>query len=313
MRSTLGVQDFVRSTIWFIVFGLLGWIFVWPAASIVFKVGFSGLSLLAWIGMLIKIIFIMLIAGLVCGIFYILPEWERLAILRLGRFNSIKGPGVFVIPPFVYSEGGVVDLRLVTADLDPTSSLTSDNVPVVITAFIDYVVNNPEIALIKVVDYKKSVTTASYEAIKNTIGGLSLKKLLSERDEISTELRKDIDSSVESYGVDVLNVRLTDIETPEGLMEELAVIARAERAAKAKGIQGKAELLLAKDLAEAANTLTGTAGGMKLREIQLMSVMAKEESSMIIIYPTGEMEAKAIAAATAGSQTTKAHKPSSEE
>lgn len=312
MRDTLGVQSFVRSFIWMIVFGLLFWIFIWPPISIVFEMGLSAITLLAWIGVLIKTILSFIIAGLTCGIFYILPEWQRLAILRLGRFNSIKGPGVFVIPPFVYSEGGLVDMRLVTVDLEPTSSLTSDNVPVVITAFIDYIVNDPETALIKVRNFKKSVKIASYEAIKNTIGGLELKMLLSERDKIAEELQIDIDKSAESYGVDILNVRLTDIATPKGLMEELAVIARAERAATAKGIQGKAELLLAKDLAEAAKTLAETTGAMKLREIQLMSTMAKEESSMIIVYPHGEMEAATVAAAVAGSQTTKTHTHHSE-
>jgi regulator of protease activity HflC (stomatin/prohibitin superfamily) len=312
MRNTESVQGYVRTFIWFVVFGLLFWIFVWGDFSTGIEKGLFDVALSTWIFMVLKITFFVIIANLLAGIFYILPEWERLAILRLGRFNAIKGPGVFVIPPFVYSEGGRVDLRLFTLDLEPTSSLTSDNVPVIITAFIDIVVNDPETALIKVGNFEKSVKIAAYEAIKNTIGGLELKMLLSERDKIAEEMQIDIDKSAESYGVDIRNVRLTDITTPEGLMEELAVIARAERAATAKGIQGKAEKLLAKDLAEAAETLTETAGGMKLREIQLMGMMAKEESSMIIVYPHGELGASVVAAASAGSQTTKMHKHPSE-
>jgi regulator of protease activity HflC (stomatin/prohibitin superfamily) len=312
MRDTASVQGFVRTFMWFVVFALLFWIFVWGDISIGIEMGFAEIALLTYFGMLIKTMFIVIIAGLLSGIFYILPEWERLAILRLGRFSSIKGPGVFVIPPFVYSEGGRVDMRLVTADLEPTVSLTSDNVPVVITAYIDYIVSDPEQALVRVVNFEKSVKIASYEAIKNTIGGLELKMLLSERDQIAKELKKDIDKAAESYGVDIKNVRLTDVKTPDGLTEELAVIARAERAAIAKGIQGKAELLLAEDLSKAAKTLAETSGGMKLREIQLMGMMAKEESSMIIVYPHGEMGAAAVASAVAGSQTTKTHKHPSE-
>ena len=133
------------------------------------------------------------------------------------------------------------------------------------------------------------------EALKNTIGGLELKELLSERDQIAEDLRKQLDESAVVYGIDVRAVRITDINTPETLVEELAVIARARRSAQAKQIEADAELYVAEKTREASNVLAEAKGAMHLRELQVLSEMSKEESSMIIIYPYGDRNGQEIA------------------
>lgn len=232
--------------------------------------------------------------------FFILPEWESMVILRLGKFSGVRGAGFFIIPPFIYSVAAIVDNRIITQQVETTATLTKDNVPIKVTAAIEYKVEDPQKAVIDVQNYRQSVTWLATEALKNTIGSLDLKDLLSERDQIADSLRNQIDQGAVIYGVDVRAVRITDLDTPKSLVEELAVIARARRAAEAKKVQANAEIIVAQKLSEAAEILNSNKQAMRLREMQILNEMSKEESSMIIIYPYGDRVGEDIASATAG-------------
>jgi regulator of protease activity HflC (stomatin/prohibitin superfamily) len=139
------------------------------------------------------------------------------------------------------------------------------------------------------------------EGLKSTIGGNDLKPLLSETEKISSMLKAEIDSAAKDYGINVRAVRITDVTAPPTLIEELAVIARAERSATAKRIQAEAEKDVAQFLKDASLTLSMQEGTMQLRQIQALLEMSKEESSMIIIYPMDSLAGQSIANATAGS------------
>ncbi|MCK4692699.1 MAG: hypothetical protein KAT23_03660, partial [Anaerolineales bacterium] len=143
---------------------------------------------------------------------------------------------------------------------------------------------------------------ASMEALKNTIGSNKLRPLLSETEKIPSSLKAEIDEAAKDFGVNVRAVRITDVGAPPSLIEELAVIARAERSAKAKQIQANAEVMVATALAEASRTLESQAGSVQLRQIQALLEMSKEESSMIIVYPMDSIGGQQIANATAGAQ-----------
>lgn len=140
-----------------------------------------------------------------------------------------------------------------------------------------------------------SVVWLSTEALKNTIGSLDLRELLSSRDEIATQLKTQIDEAAADYGVNVRAVRITDVDTLSQLIEELAVIARARRAAQAKQIQAEAEVLVAKKMSEASKILADQEGGFHLREIQNLAEISKEESSTIIVYPQESRAGQEIA------------------
>ena len=239
----------------------------------------------------------------ISGMIYVLPEWQRMALLRLGRFVGVKGPGFFIVPPFLYSVASIVDMRITTHQVEATATLTKDNVPTKVTAAIEFEIEDPEKATIRVRDYLKTVEWASTEALKNTIGGLELRELLSQREVIATELKRDIDRAAADFGVNVRAVRITDIDTPQSLIEELAVIARAERGARAKQIQAEAEVKVAEMLAEAAAILAAP-GALQIRQIQALLEMSKEESATIIIYPVDSFNGEMIAAATAGGRAT---------
>jgi regulator of protease activity HflC (stomatin/prohibitin superfamily) len=238
------------------------------------------------------------VSTVVSRMFHVLPEWERLVLLRLGEFVGVKGPGFFVIPPFIYSVASIVDTRIITYKVEATATLTQDNVPTKVTAAIEFEVEDPKKAVIDVKDYLSSVIWLSTEALKNTIGSLDLKELLSNREEIAKQLKSQIDADATIYGINVRAVRITDVDTPPELVQELAVIARARRAAQAKQIQADAEVAVANKMAEASKILAKQDGGFHLREIQNLAEMSKEESSMIIVYPYESSSGKDIAHAS---------------
>ena len=243
------------------------------------------------------------LANVIAGMFFILPQWERLVLLRLGKSVGTRGPGLFVIPPFIYSVARILDVRIQTYEVKATKTLTRDNIPIDVTAAVELEVENPEKAAIAVQDYWKTTEWASMEALKSTIGGNDLRPLLSETERIATDLKKIIDAAASDYGINVRAVRITDVGTPPSLIEELAVIARAERSAKAKKIQADAEISVANALAEASNVLSSAEGSLELRQIQALLDISKEESSMVIIYPMDSAMGGQIASAAAGTQT----------
>ncbi len=245
---------------------------------------------------------ILWLANILAGMFYILPQWERLVLLRLGKSVGTRGPGLFIIPPFIYSVARILDVRIQTYEVKATKTLTKDNIPIDVTAAIELEVENPEKAAIAVQDYWKTTEWASMEALKSTIGGNDLRPLLSETERIATDLKKIIDAAASDYGINVRAVRITDVGTPPSLIEELAVIARAERSAKAKQIQANAELKVATSLAEASKILSGAEGSLQLRQLQALLEISKEESAMVIVYPMDGAMGGQIAAAAAGNQ-----------
>jgi regulator of protease activity HflC (stomatin/prohibitin superfamily) len=243
------------------------------------------------------------LANILAKMFFILPQWERLVLLRLGKSIGARGPGMFIIPPFIYSVARILDVRITTYEVKATKTLTRDNIPIDVTAAVELEIEDPERAAIDVQDYWKTTEWASMEALKSTIGRNDLRPLLSETERIATDLKAEIDAAAKDYGINVRAVRITDVGTPTSLIEELAVIARAERSAKAKNIQADAEVKVANALAEATEILSAQEGALELRQIQALLEISKEESAMVIVYPIGSDTGREIASAAAGVQT----------
>lgn len=293
------VQVFIRNFIRLVVFVPLWLIFALGVFNRAW--GESNINQLI-IGGVISI-FIFWVANVLAGMFYILPQWERLVLLRMGKSVGTRGPGLFIIPPFIYSVARILDIRIQTYEVKATKTLTRDNIPIDVTAAVELEVENPEKAAIAVQDYWKTTEWVSMEALKSTIGGNDLRPLLSQTERIAADLKKIIDTAASDYGINVRAVRITDVGTPPSLVEELAVIARAERSAKAKRIQADAEVDVANALAEASKILSTSEGALELRQIQALLDMSKEESAMVIVYPADSLTGKDIASAAAGTQT----------
>ncbi len=295
------VQSFIRNLVRLVVFVPLWWLIALPDFHQVWGAGDALTSALLWGS--VKTIIIFWVANTLARMFYVLPEWERIVLLRLGKSVGARGPGLFIIPPFLYSVARIIDIRITTYEVKATRTLTKDNIPVDVVAAVELEVEDPERAAIAVQDYWKTTEWASMEGLKSTIGGNNLKPLLSETEKISSMLKAEIDAAAKDYGINVRAVRITDVTAPPSLIEELAVIARAERSAVAKRIQAEAEKEVAESLRDASLTLSSQEGTMQLRQIQALLEMSKEESSMIIIYPMDSLAGEMIAAAAAGSQS----------
>jgi regulator of protease activity HflC (stomatin/prohibitin superfamily) len=299
------VQIFIRNVVRLVIFVPLWLLMAWPNFRLAWipeaelGVGFSLGSLAIGI---IETFVILWLANTIAKMFYVLPEWERMVLLRLGKSVGARGPGFFIVPPFIYSVARIIDVRITTYEVKATKTLTKDNIPVDVIAAVELEVEDPERAAVHVRDYWKTTEWASMEALKSTIGGNDLRMLLSETEEIGIMLKAEIDSAARDYGVNVRAVRITDVTAPPSLVEELAVIARAERSAKAKRIQADAEQEVATAISEASRILAEQAGSLELRQLQALLEMSKEESSMIIVYPMDSLGGYQIAAAAAGSQ-----------
>jgi regulator of protease activity HflC (stomatin/prohibitin superfamily) len=302
------VQSFIRNAIRLVITIPLWFLIAWPDLEGAISAFFDPTTYIqGWfmnfvIG-LIKTLVILWVANVVARMFYVLPQWERLVLLRLGKSVGVRGPGYFIVPPFLYSVARIIDVRITTHEVKATKTLTRDNIPIDVTAAVEMEIEDPEKAAIDVADYWKTTEWASMEALKSTIGSNDLRPLLSETERIATALKGEIDAAAKDYGVNVRAVRITDVGTPPTLIEELAVIARAERSARAKQIQADAEISVATALAEATQKLAGQEGAMDLRQIQALLDISKEESAMVIVYPMMGIMGQQIAAAAAGSQT----------
>ncbi len=293
------VQSFIRNLVRLIILVPLWLLLVWSDLA-------RYESMYIWIA--VKSIALLWFANVFAKMFFVIPQWQRIVLLRLGKSVGARGPGVIIVPPFIYSLARTIDIRITTYEVKATKTLTKDNIPIDVTAAVELEVEDPEKAAIDVQNYWKTTEWASMEALKSTIGGNDLRPLLSETDRIAADLKKIIDNEAADYGVNVRAVRITDVGTPPTLIEELAVIARAERAAKAKMIQAEAEKTVATSLKEASELLAQQPNAMKLRQIQALLDISKEESSMVIIYPMDSLTGQQIASATAGNQTSESKK-----
>ncbi len=291
------VQNFMRSLIRLLIFAPLWLLLVWPDFDVV---NFAFDLTILWI--IFKTIAILWFANIFAKMVHVLPQWQRMVLLRLGKSVGARGPGFFLVPPFIYSVARILDIRITTYEVKATKTLTKDNIPIDVTAAVELEIEDPEKAAIDVQNYWKTTEWASMEALKSTIGSNDLRPLLSETDRIAEDLKRGIDSAASDFGVNVRAVRITDVGTPSSLVEELAVIARAERSAKAKVIQAEAEKTVADSLAEASRILASAPNSMNLRQIQALLDISKEESAMVIVYPMSSMMGQQIAAATAGNR-----------
>ena len=300
------VQSFIRNIFRWGIFIPLWYLIVWP----IFRGAARNLEMAlnnppdpgqVALGVILTII-ILWFANTIAKMFQILPEWERLVLLRLGKSVGTRGPGFFIIPPFIYSIARIIDIRITTYEVKATRTLTKDNIPIDVIAAVELEIEDPEKAAIGVKDYWKTTEWASMEALKSSIGKNNLRPLLSDTENIAVSVKAEIDEAAKDFGVNVRAVRITDISAPASLIEELAVIARAERSAKAKLIEAEAEKAVADQLVQASKTLDSQQGTMELRQIQALLEISKEESSTIIIYPMDSFAGQGIAGAAAGTK-----------
>jgi regulator of protease activity HflC (stomatin/prohibitin superfamily) len=247
----------------------------------------------------------LIIPGVFSRTLYVIPEFQRVVILKLGKFMGVRGPGRFWVipyPPFYESVAMTLDLRVQTRVITAAQTLTSDNVPVGCEAVLFWRVENPEKAALEVANYREAVFQAANSALKDTIGTLELTELLGEREMVSNKLKNIIDRSAANFGVDVASVEITDVHVPDDLIQELSVIAQSRRSAQAKIAEAEAEKQVSTKLQEASELLNERA--MEMYRLNVLERIGREEGSQIVVYglsSRNENLENTIAGATAGS------------
>jgi len=281
-RSLNNVQRVQRTLIWFVLFFFIGVLTTIVAVVAGFATPFSALGVIIFcIGGLLALI----IPGMVSSCLYIVPEYERVIVLKLGKFHGVKGPGRFWVvpyPPYNASVAAQIDLRVQTRVITAAETLTDDNVPVGCEAVVFWRVEDPQIAVLSVANYREAVFQAANSAIKDTIGTLELSELLGQRDKVSRRLKEIIDTAAASFGVDVTSVDITDVRVPDDLIQELSVLAQSRRSAMAKIAEADAEKAIAEKFNEAARMMSGKA--MELYRLNVLERIGREEGSQIVIY-----------------------------
>lgn len=230
---------------------------------------------------------VILLALAAIFIFFIAPniriiqEWERGVLLRFGRYNHVKLPGIRFILPFV-DRLIRVDLRVVTMDVPKQDMMTRDNVPVTVDAVVYFQVVNPEDSILKVEQFVKATSLKAQTTLRSVIGQSQLDELLAEREKINQHLQTIIDEETEPWGVKVTSVEVRDVVLPESMKRAMAKQAETERERRAKVINAQGEYEAAQKLSEAAAIIAVQPQALQLRFLQTLAEVASEKNSTTV-------------------------------
>lgn len=247
----------------------------------------------------------LILASILSGTVYVLPEFQRAILLRLGHYKDTKGPGFFIAipwPPFYRSVAQILDMRIQNRPVKAAQTLTADNVPVDCQAVIFYRVEDPKQASLEVKDYEEAVFGAASAALKDIIGSLSLTELLSEREKVASRLKQIVDESAVEFGVDITSVEFTDVQVPPDLIHDISAKAQAERERDARVAEVERITEVADIFEEAAQRMSDKA--VRLYELQALQNVAQEEGTRTIVWGVGADRAGQRLAAAAASKAT---------
>jgi regulator of protease activity HflC (stomatin/prohibitin superfamily) len=227
-----------------------------------------------------------LIALIVATSIKIADQWENAVVLRLGRFQSLRGPGLFFIIPVVDMIPYWIDKRVITSSFTAEKTLTKDTVPVDVDAVLFWKVFDPQKAALDVADYQSAIKWASQTALRDVIGKTMLSDMLEGREKISNELQKIIDERTEPWGINVISVEVKDVLIPSALEDAMSMQAQAERERQARVILGDSERQVAQKFAEAAESYSSNPTALHLRAMNMLYEGLKTNSTIVIVPST---------------------------
>src|SRR6266567_2293839 len=229
----------------------------------------------------IIVVVVIILLMLLFSAIRVVQQYERGVIFVLGRLIGPKGPGIFLVPPFI-TRMIKVDLRIVTLPVPPQEVITRDNVTMKVSAVIYFYVVDPASAVVNVMNFIQATTQIGQTTLRNVLGQSELDELLSQRNKINRELQAIIDEHTERWGVKVTAVEIKDIELPSTMQRAMAKQAEAEREKRAKIIHAEGELQASAQLAQAANVISSQPAALQLRYLQTLTEIAVEKNSTII-------------------------------
>jgi regulator of protease activity HflC (stomatin/prohibitin superfamily) len=229
------------------------------------------------------------IASLVSSSIKIADPWDKAVVLRLGKFQSLRGPGLFFIIPILDTIPYWIDTRVITTSFKAEKTLTKDTVPVDVDAVLFWKVLDPQKAALEVADYISAISWASQTALRDVIGKTMLSDMLEGRDKISSMLQKIIDERTEPWGINVNSVEVKDVLIPASLENAMSMQAQAERERQARVILGDSERQVAEKFGEAALTYANNPVALHLRAMNMLYEGLKQNSTIVIV-PSSAVE-----------------------
>jgi regulator of protease activity HflC (stomatin/prohibitin superfamily) len=222
------------------------------------------------------------LAALAAAAIKVANQWEHALVLRLGKFQGTRGPGLFCIVP-ILDRVRLVDLRILTEDIRRQEVITRDNVPVLIDGVLFYKVVNVENAVMRIQDYGWGVTRLAQTALRDVVGGVTLDELLAERERIGKLVEEVVEKQAQDWGLEVTGIRLQDIGMPEELKKIMSRQAAAEREKRATITKAEGDRLAAENLAAAAATMATSPGAMQLRTLQTIDGLGPSASNTVVV------------------------------
>jgi len=228
----------------------------------------------------------MIVAILIAWSTKVASQWNRAIVLRLGKYHSLKGPGLFFIIPVIDSIPYWIDIRVISTSFKAEKTLTKDTVPVDVDAVLFWKVIDPKKASMDVADYYSAINWASQTALRDVIGKTMLADMLEGRDKMSKLLQKIIDERTEPWGIYVISVEVKDVLIPEGLEAAMSMQAQAERERQARVILGDSERQIADMFYQAAKSYEDNPTAFHLRAMNMLYEGLKTNSTIVIVPST---------------------------
>ena len=235
-----------------------------------------------------------LIAGMAAGRYVVFAirvadQWEKVAVLRFGRYLGLRGPGMFHIIPIIDSVSRAVDQRVRVANVSAESTLTRDTVPVNVDAIVFWLVWNAEKSILEVQDFEQAVSLSAQTALRESIGRHELHQMVAEREMLGRELQRILDEKTNPWGITVQSVEIRDVQIPAQLQDAMSWEAQAERERRARTILGLAGTEIAGSFSQAAVTYRDNPVALHLRAMNMLYEAIKEKGSMVIV-PSSAVE-----------------------
>ena len=280
----------ISITVFIVMFGLTGWLFYLEYLNVP------------------AAIILTIVSIIIARSIHIADQWEKAVVLRMGKFNGLKGPGIFMIIPILDKIDKFIDQRVRVTDFKADQTLTKDTVPVNVDAVVYWTVWDVEKAALEVQDYETAIWQIAQTALRDMIGKNELAELLQERDKVADDLQKILDHNTNPWGITCQTVGIKDIIIPQTLADAMSKEAQAERERRARVILGTAETEIAEKFAKASEQYKNNPVALHLRGMNMLFEGLKEKGSMVIV-PSSALDSMNLGAMGGLISLAKANEP----
>ena len=258
------------------------------SAAVFTILSLAGVAFLAGGMFIVALVFWVLAVVALFGI-KVANQWEKAVVLRFGKFQALRGPGLFFVIPIVDEISHLIDQRVRVTDVTAESALTRDTVPVDVDAIVFWTVWDAQKSVLEVADYFAAIGLSAQTALREAIGRTELAGMIAERERLGVELRRILDEKTNAWGITVHSVEIRDVKIPQELEDAMSRQAQAERERQARIILGTAETEIASRFVKAGAEYENRPVALHLRAMNMLYEAIKEKGSMVIV-PSSAVE-----------------------